>query len=69
MSEQDIHPPRIRVSWKMSTKGIWTPELTIEGEGLSDYPEFKFEADINVAYDRALELRDRLQTESNAVTL
>ena len=61
----DIRPPRIRIKWALTTKGAWTPEFTIEGEALGDYPGDRWEIDKKRALEMADQLKAELQSRSN----
>lgn len=44
--QQAPKPPRIRTNRSTTSKGVPSYELTLESEGISDYPQDKLDADI-----------------------
>ena len=50
MTEQTNDAPRIRIKMSQSTKGVQSPEFTIEHAGASIYPQELFEADMETMW-------------------
>lgn len=59
--QQAPKPPRIRIKWAKLASGEWRPEVTYEGEGLGDYPQFNLDADMAVALAESDKLKAELE--------